>query len=127
MMILEKGGLFQVTVGEKIHYLRIKNNMTMDDLARELGVQRSAINKYEKGIVVNLKRSTISSLCRVFGVSSSYFLDDDEPVSDEEPKNDDIRLLVRGLNQLSPEQVEQATNVMKAMFAQYADFFDKGE
>lgn len=116
-----------MTVGEKIHYLRIKNNMTMDDLARELGVQRSAINKYEKGIVVNLKRSTISSLCRVFGVSSSYFLDDDEPVSDEEPKNDDIRLLVRGLNQLSPEQVEQAKNVMKAMFAQYADYFDKGE
>ena len=32
-----------MTVGEKIHYLRIKHNMTMDDLARELGVQRSAI------------------------------------------------------------------------------------
>lgn len=67
-----------MTVGEKIHYLRTKHNMTMDDLARELGVQRSAINKYEKGIVVNLKRSTIVSLCRVFGVSSSYFLDDDQ-------------------------------------------------
>ena len=127
MMIFVKGGLFQVTVGEKIHYLRTKNNMTMDDLARELGVQRSAINKYEKGIVVNLKRSTISGLCRVFGVSSSYFLDDAEPVSNEEPKNDDIRLLVRGLNQLTPEQVEQAKNVMKAMFSKYADFFDKGE
>ena len=57
-----------MTVGEKIHYLRTKHNMTMDDLARELGVQRSAINKYEKGIVVNLKRSTISALCRVFNV-----------------------------------------------------------
>lgn len=69
-----------MTVGEKIHYLRTKHHMTMDDLARELGVQRSAINKYEKGIVVNLKRSTISSLCRVFNVSSSYFLDDDLPL-----------------------------------------------
>ena len=68
-----------MTIGEKIHDLRVKHNMTMDDLARELGVQRSAINKYEKGIVVNLKRSTISALCRVFNVSSSYFLDDGEP------------------------------------------------
>ena len=120
-----------MTVGEKIHYLRTKHNMTMDDLARELGVQRSAINKYEKGIVVNLKRSTISALCRVFNVSSSFFLDDNatledaHPPEDDQPKNDDIRLLIRGLNQLSPDQVEQAKNVMKAMFTQYADYFEK--
>lgn len=118
-----------MTVGEKIHYLRTKHNMTMDDLARELGVQRSAINKYEKGIVVNLKRSTISSLCRVFNVSSSYFLDDSQtseelPPDDEEPKSDDIRLLIRGFNKLSPEQVATAKQVMKAMFAEYAEYFD---
>ena len=75
-----------MTVGEKIFYLRKKNNMTMDDLARELGVQRSAINKYEKGVVVNLKRSTIASLCRVFGVSSSYFLDDDSDLHGDEAR-----------------------------------------
>lgn len=118
-----------MTVGEKIHYLRTKHNMTMDDLARELGVQRSAINKYEKGIVVNLKRSTISSLCRVFNVSSSYFLDDNQtseelPPDDEQPKSDDIRLLIRGFNRLSPEQVATAKQVMKAMFAEYAEYFN---
>lgn len=73
-----------MTLGEKIRYLRVQNKMTMDDLARELGVQRSAVNKYEKGIVVNLKRSTIVSLCRIFGVPSSYFLDDDADLSSEE-------------------------------------------
>ena len=67
-----------MTLGEKIHTLR------MDDLAKEIGVQRSAVNKYEKGIVVNLKRSTLVSLCRVFGVPSSYFLDDDPELTQEE-------------------------------------------
>lgn len=66
-----------MTLGEKIRMLRLQNNMTMDDLAREIGVQRSAVNKYEKGMVVNLKRSTIAALCRVFDVPSSYLLDDD--------------------------------------------------
>lgn len=66
-----------MTLGEKIHDLRIRNNMTMEDLASQIGVQRSAVNKYEKGIVVNLKRSTIVSLCRVFSVPPSYFLEDD--------------------------------------------------
>ena len=47
-----------------------------------------------------------------------------EPVPEDQPKNDEIRLLIRGLNKLSPEQVEQAKNVMKAMFVQYADYFD---
>lgn len=73
-----------MTIGEKIHDLRLRNNMTMEDLAREIGVQRSAVNKYEKGLVVNLKRSTIASLCRVFGVSSSYFLDDDDELTADE-------------------------------------------
>lgn len=73
-----------MTLGEKIHTLRIQHGMTMDDLAKEIGVQRSAVNKYEKGIVVNLKRSTLVSLCRVFGVPSSYFLDDDPELTQEE-------------------------------------------
>lgn len=73
-----------MTIGEKIHDLRVRNGMTMEDLAREIGVQRSAVNKYEKGIVINLKRSTIASLCRVFSVPSSYFLDDDFQLTPEE-------------------------------------------
>lgn len=73
-----------MTIGEKIHDLRVRNGMTMEDLAREIGVQRSAVNKYEKGLVINLKRSTIASLCRVFSVPSSYFLDDDDQISAEE-------------------------------------------
>jgi DNA-binding XRE family transcriptional regulator len=53
-------------------------------------------------------------------------LDEDAPVDlrpsspvppPEDPKSDDIRLLIRGLNRLSPEQVAQAKNVFRAMFA----------
>ena len=117
-----------MTVGEKIRYLRTKNNMTMDDLARELGVQRSAINKYEKGIVVNLKRSTISDLCRVFGVSSSYFLDDDEPLAEGNPEDDEIRILIPGAGKLPPDKVERAKSAFLAMFmASFPELFEKGD
>ena len=73
-----------MTVGEKIRDLRLQYGLTMEELAELLGVQRSAVNKYEKGIVVNLKRSTIVSLCRIFNVPSSYFLDDDTELTPEE-------------------------------------------
>ena len=63
-------------------------------------------------------------------------LDDDAPVDlrfpvvsddDPQPKNDDIRLLIRGLNKLSPAQVEQAKNMMRIMFSEYASYFEEKE
>lgn len=119
-----------MTIGEKIHDLRIKNNMTMDDLARELGVQRSAINKYEKGIVVNLKRSTIAGLCRVFGVSPSYFLDENPfPVMAETsaPQTLEARIVSGGMDKLPQEQREQILNVVRAMFIQHPELFNDKE
>lgn len=38
---------------------------------------------------------------------------------DEKKKTNEIRLLIRGLNKMSPEQIEQAKNMMKIMFAKY--------
>lgn len=75
-----------MTLGDKIRKLRTDRKMTMEELADLIGVQRSAVNKYEKGIVVNLKRSTIASLARVFNVPPSYFLDDDDSpeITDDE-------------------------------------------
>ena len=102
----------------------------MDDLARELGVQRSAINKYEKGIVVNLKRSTISSLCRVFSVSSSYFLDDNQTLDDTHPQKSDqpvtpeARILAKGADRLPPEERKRLLEMASLMFQHV---FDKEE
>lgn len=46
----------------------------------------------------------------------------------ENPKDDDIRLLIRGLNKLTPEQVQQAKNVFRAMFAvTNPELFEEGE
>jgi repressor LexA len=52
-------------------------NMTMDDLGNAIGVQRSAINKYEKDMITDLKRSTIHALAKALQVSPLYLLDDD--------------------------------------------------
>lgn len=66
-----------MTLGEKIRKRRTELNMTMDDLGNAIGVQRSAINKYEKGMITDLKRSTIHALASALQVSPLYLLDDD--------------------------------------------------
>lgn len=116
------------TTGNRIRELRLKNNLTLDDVARHLDVGRQTIYKYEHGTVTNIPLENLEKMAALFNVTPGYLAgwSDDLPIPPpDEPANDDVRLLIRGLNKLSPEQLEQATNMMKIMFAKYADYFDK--
>ena len=49
-------------IGEKIREARIAKGMTQEELGKIVGLQNSAIAKYENGRVVNIKRSTLQKL-----------------------------------------------------------------
>ena len=117
-----------MTLYERIRQLRIKAGMSQEDLAHAMGYKdRSMIAKIESG-KVDISQKKIVSFARVLNTTPSYLMGwTDEPPDPPEdlPKNDDVRLLIRGLNMLSPEQLEQATTMMKIMFAKYAPYFEK--
>lgn len=78
-----------MTTGEMIKKLRKERGFTQEELGNMIGVGKAAINKYETGIVVNLKRSTISNLAQALHVSPVLLLDDsdvDDSFSDEEER-----------------------------------------
>jgi len=70
-----------MTMGEYIKQLREERGWTMEELGKKVGVNRAAVQKWEKGTVENIKRSTIKELSRVFGVSPCELM-----CWDEEPK-----------------------------------------
>ena len=51
-----------MTIGEKIKQARLAKGYTQEELGSLVGVKKAAINKYESGIVQNLKRSMIAKL-----------------------------------------------------------------
>lgn len=61
-------------IGKRIKELRIKSNLTQDELAAKLGLKKAAIHKYESGLVENIKRSTIQEMASIFDVSPCYIL-----------------------------------------------------
>ena len=63
-----------MNIGEKIKSARIDKGMTQEELGKILGVQKSAIAKYEKGRVVNIKRSTLKKISDVLGIRPSELL-----------------------------------------------------
>lgn len=61
-------------MGKRIRELRLKKGITQEELGKIIGVQKSAILKYESGMVENMKRSSIKTLAEFFGVKPSYLM-----------------------------------------------------
>lgn len=72
-----------MTIGDKLRIRRKELGLTMEEVGDRLGVQRSAVNKYEKNIV-ELKASQVKALAAILDVSVFYILDDDR--EDEEDR-----------------------------------------
>ncbi len=62
------------TMGEIIKRLRLENGMTQEELGKHIGVQKSAIRKYESGMVENIPRSSIQKMATLFNVRPSYLM-----------------------------------------------------
>ena len=61
-------------IGEKIRSARLAKSMTQEELGKLLGVQKSAIAKYESGRVVNIKRSTLKKISDILGIRASELI-----------------------------------------------------
>ncbi|WP_290172160.1 helix-turn-helix domain-containing protein [uncultured Dubosiella sp.] len=66
-----------MTTGDVIRKLRKEKGWTQQELGDRLGVQKSAIAKYESGRVKNLKRTTIKKMTEIFNVDPMVFIDSD--------------------------------------------------
>jgi len=62
-----------VTFGEKLYQLRTEQGMSQETLARELGVSRQAISRWELGEVIP-DTANVLAISRRFGVSTDYLL-----------------------------------------------------
>ena len=71
---IRKKGVYDMDMGERIKALRVEKGWSQEELGRMVGLQRAAINKYEKGNVENMKRSVIKRMSELFEVSPSYLM-----------------------------------------------------
>lgn len=63
-----------VCLGTRIKELRQIHNMSQEDLGKRIGLQRAAIQKYEKGTVENIPLKTIEKIAMIFEVSPCYLV-----------------------------------------------------
>ena len=97
------------------------SGLTYDELAKRTNLPKSALYRYINGDTEKIPIDRFQAICSELNVDAGSLLGwkDDHPEDPltEEPKNDSVRLLINGLNRLSHEQIEQATEMMRIMFA----------
>jgi transcriptional regulator with XRE-family HTH domain len=84
-------------IGAKIKAARQAKGMTQEELGEILGVQKSAIAKYESGRVVNIKRSTLKKMSDVLNIPPFELIFDEE-YRKMQKKNDTLSDIILKLN-----------------------------
>ncbi len=118
-----------MSMAERIKELRLAAGLTQEELGEKIGLQKSAIAKYENGRVENIKRSTIQALADLFGVKPSYILgfDEDEEappyyldpgaaeLAQELYTRPEIRVLFDATRNAAKEDIEAVANILEKM------------
>ena len=115
-------------MAERIKERRLAMGYTQEELADKLGLQKSAIAKYENGRVENIKRSIISKMAEVLECSPAYLMDWTETPNpklkpginfihtDGTMQTFDVGSLVHSImesvSEMPPEQLELVNNMV---------------
>lgn len=138
-----------------VHELRKKKGIQQKELAIAIGVSCPTVSAWETN-KKDPSGERLQKLAKYFDVdelvilgrgsfqqaTANLFIPEDPAVSgkseteqiierllkqlEAQPRTAEARILARGVDQLPPEQREQALAVVRAMFAQHSEYFEKG-
>lgn len=72
--ITKERKVITMTPGERIRDLRKQMHLTQEDIGKALGIQKAAVQKYEKGTVKNIKRENLIKLAKLLNTTPEYIL-----------------------------------------------------
>lgn len=104
-----------MTTGERIKAARIAAGLTQTQLAEKVGLKFSAIHKYETGMVVNLKRETISALAAALNVRPSWLMCMDDETEEERAAREQRTEINDIFDRMPPELRAHALALLKGL------------
>lgn len=97
-----------MNIGEKIKKARLEKGYTQEELGNLIGVQKSAVAKYEKGRVVNIKRSVLAKISKVLEIPPVELVSDIE----EKPVETANKLADMFLHQIEIKETDAEVQLM---------------
>lgn len=106
---------YSIRLGEKIQLLRKNNNMSQEQLAQALKINRNCLSRIETG-KSEPSISVIKSLTKVFDVDVFTLLDMNE---DGETSEDKIRMICEGCQYLLNDDLDFLLRIISVMRGEY--------
>lgn len=63
-----------MTMGDKIHFLRVDLNLTLQELGDKVGVGASTVRKWETGYIKTLRTDKLQALAEALNTSVDYLM-----------------------------------------------------
>ena len=115
-------------MGKILKELRLQKGLTQEEVGKIIGVQKAAIQKYEKGDVENMKRSSLIKLSEFYGVPVAYLMGHKE-VEEKVAKEDEqlseylklletrpeLKMLFNLTKDATREEVEKAVKIVETI------------
>ena len=114
-------------IGNRIAEIRLARGLNQDELAELSTLSRISIARYETG-KIEPGAKALGRIADALEVSTDVLLGRVEETFAKAtekiaPQTNEARIISGGIDKLPKEQREQALAVMRAVFAQYADYF----
>ena len=114
------------TMGQRLKRLRLSHGLTLEEVGKIIGVQKTAVLKYEKDQVKNMKRESIQRLADYYGVSPTYLLcmtNEDHIEAETEMDNlfeeaktiPCMHLMLDALKSCTEEEILEAVAIVKTL------------
>ena len=95
-------------IGNRIKQARTLKNYTLDDIANEIGVAKSTIQRYENGLISKPKLPVLQAIADALNVNPAWLSGQDVPMIIDESLNNIVKNRLKELNMSLEDIVEKA-------------------
>ena len=119
---MEKKGVTILIVGKRIKQRRKELGMSADELAKQLGKDRSTIYRYEKGDIENMPLDILEPIAKVLRTTPQFLMGWEEVQKNNNViadivvrlrTDDDFFKVVKRLNELEPDKLSGLMALLK--------------
>lgn len=100
---------------DMINSRRVALGLTLEQVGDAVGVGKSTVRKWEKGLIKNMGRDKLAALARVLELPPAALIERDTSDEAVEDLSEDLQTLLRLAKHAKPEAVRAAAAVLKAM------------
>lgn len=107
-------------IGYRIYIARKENHATLEEVAKKVGLTKSTIQRYEKGLINNIKLPNIQSIAKVLNVNLNWIIGISEEMHTQRQLDFPI---IDYYNQLNDFCKAEATKYLEKLthFSKYTD------